>query len=114
MLLGGDAGHRLEPVGEMGDALFHRPVLHGAGDHIGQLKRKRFARLNGPAEFLVADFGKLGAHHAVVEHHAAEQFRYFGHDRNPPASFIFRDVSACKKGTASLATHSAFAVMALL
>ena len=31
MLLGGDAGHRLEPVREVRGALFDRPVFHGIG-----------------------------------------------------------------------------------
>ena len=31
----GDIGHRLEPVGEMGGAFFHGPLLHGLSDLIG-------------------------------------------------------------------------------
>ena len=35
MLLGGDAGHGLEPVGEVSGAPLHGPLLHGLGDFIG-------------------------------------------------------------------------------
>ena len=35
VLLGGDAGERLEPVGVVGGALLHRPVLHGVGHDVG-------------------------------------------------------------------------------
>ena len=35
MLLGGDAGQGLEPVGEMGRAMLNGPVLHSGGNCVG-------------------------------------------------------------------------------
>src|SRR3712207_8462349 len=36
VLLGGQAGERLEPVRVVGGAPLERPVLHGRGDRVGQ------------------------------------------------------------------------------
>ena len=35
MLLGGTFGQRLEPVGDMGHSVGHRPFLHPAGHSVG-------------------------------------------------------------------------------
>ena len=43
MLFGGDARHRLEPMGEVGRALLDRPVLHGVGHHARDLRVQRRA-----------------------------------------------------------------------
>ena len=47
VLLGGQAGHRLEQVREVRGALFHRPVLHGGGDGVGDGRVERGALLDG-------------------------------------------------------------------
>ena len=74
VLLGGDAGHGLEPVGVVGGALLHGPLLHGLGDLVGGGDVQR-----GP----IRDTGLPGAvgcgrealfHGLLVEDHAAEQF----------------------------------------
>ena len=46
VLLGGDAGHRLEQVGVVGGALLDRPVLHGGGDGVGDRGIERRALLD--------------------------------------------------------------------
>ena len=79
VLLGGDAGHRLEPVGEVGHALFNRPVLHRIGDHAGDLRIQRRALANGALERLVYVLGQPFLHNRLVENHAAEQFRNLIH-----------------------------------
>ena len=79
VLLGGDAGHRLEPVGEVGRALFNRPVLHCIGDHAGDLRIQRRALANGALERLVYVLGQPFLHHRFVENHAAEQLRNLIH-----------------------------------
>ena len=43
VLLGGDAGERLEPVREVRGALLHRPVLHGGGHGVGEGGVERLA-----------------------------------------------------------------------
>ena len=35
VLLGGQAGHRLEPVGVVGRAVLHGPLSHRGGDDVG-------------------------------------------------------------------------------
>ena len=43
VLLRGRAGQRLEPVGEVGRALLHRPLLHRGGDGVGEDRVEREA-----------------------------------------------------------------------
>ena len=43
VLLGGDAGHRLEPVRVVGRAVLDGPVLQRAGDGVGDRRIERFA-----------------------------------------------------------------------
>ena len=41
VLLGGDTGHGLEPVGVVSGTFFHRPGLHGTGDLLRDLRVQR-------------------------------------------------------------------------
>ena len=50
VLFGRHAGQRLEPVGVMGGPLFHGPVLHGVGYHIGNRGVNLLACGNGAGE----------------------------------------------------------------
>ena len=43
MLFSGDAGHRLEPMGEMSAAMLQSPVLHSIGDDISNFQIQRSA-----------------------------------------------------------------------
>ena len=73
VFFGGKAGHGLEPVGEVGRALFQCPVLHGVGDltgygtiqcrPLGQRLLPRLIRLGGQTLL----------HLLLAEHHFAEQ-----------------------------------------
>ena len=68
MFLGSKSGHGLEPVGEMGGAVFYRPFLHGHGHGICHLKLQVGAVLNGLFQSLINILGKFIAHDLVIEH----------------------------------------------
>ena len=72
MLLGGDAGHGLEPVGEVGGPLLNGPVLHGVGHHGGGGAVQPLALVHGALHLFEHILGQAGAHHGVVEDVAAE------------------------------------------
>ena len=71
VLFAGDAGEGLEPVGIVGGALFHGPVTHDAGHHVGQLDVQRLALLHGGLEAAVGGCGQALFHHVLVEHQRA-------------------------------------------
>ena len=73
VLLGGDAGHRLEPVRVMGCTLADRPVLHCRCNNSSNIGVDRGALAHGLLQLLVNVLGKTFFHHSVVKHHAAEQ-----------------------------------------
>ena len=75
MLLGGDAGHGLEPVGKMGSALGERPILHGAGDDVGNGGVKRGAFPDCLFECAEDILGQPVFHNGLVKDHGAEQLR---------------------------------------
>ena len=68
VLLGGDAGHGLEPVGEVGSPLLHRPVPHGGGHHIGHGQVQGRSLLHGTAQGTVNILRKAGLHHTLVKY----------------------------------------------
>ena len=67
MLLGGDAGHRLEQMGIVGGAMFHCPIAHGGGDRIGDGGIEWRSLVNGPHEALVGRLGQAGLHFRLAE-----------------------------------------------
>ena len=73
MLLGGEAGHRLEQVGVVGGALLHGPVLHGGGDGVGDGRVERRALLDGLLQGLEDRLGQPLPLHLFVEDVDAEQ-----------------------------------------
>ena len=79
VLFGGDAGHRLEPVSEMGCALFNGPVLHGIGDDGGDVAVHATAILDRLLKLTIRLLGKASLHHFVVKNHGTENFRYVLH-----------------------------------
>ena len=76
VLLGGNAGHGLEPVGIVGSALFHSPVLHGVGHHGGYIHIQVLAQLDGPLQGLIGLLGKPGFHCSVIEYHGRKDIGY--------------------------------------
>jgi len=72
MLLGREAGERLEPVGEVGRAILDGPVLHRRGDDIGHLRVERLAPVDGAEEALVDLLGQALAHDTTGKHIGAE------------------------------------------
>ena len=73
MLFSGEAGHGLEPVGEVGSALFDGPVLHGAGDltGYGTIQCRSLGQSLLPC--LVRLGGQTLLHLLLTKHHSAKQ-----------------------------------------
>ncbi len=74
MLLGRQAGQRLEPVGEVGGAVLDRPVLHRGRDHVGHLRVQRLAPVDRPQQALVDLLRQPLAHDGTGKHIGAEDF----------------------------------------
>ena len=73
------ACHRLEPVCEVGTALFHSPVLHGIGDYVCQIDIKGHSVLNGFFELFVGHLGEPFPHNRFVENVRTENTGYVCH-----------------------------------
>ena len=72
VLLGGDAGQRLEPVRVVRGAMFDRPVLDSRGDGVGNRGIEQFTVRDGAAQGFVCGLRKTGPLHLVVEDEAPE------------------------------------------
>ena len=75
VLLGGDAGQRLEPVRVVRRAVLDRPVLHRRGDRVGDRGVERLAVRDRPAQRVIDGLRQARLLHFVVEHQAAERCR---------------------------------------
>ena len=75
VLLGGNAGQRLEPVGKMRRAVLDCPVAHGLGYGIGHLIIQTHPFVNRLFEGLVDLGRKSCAHDSVVKHQTSEIIR---------------------------------------
>ena len=73
VLLGGEAGHGLEPVGVMGGTLFDRPILHGVGDLAGGGTIQRRSLCQTLLPLLINGGGETLLHLLLVEYHLPEQ-----------------------------------------
>ena len=74
VLLAGDAGQRLEPVGVVGSAQLHGPALHHAGHNVGHLDVQRSTLVQGAFQALVSRARQALLHHMFVEDLAAVDF----------------------------------------
>ena len=72
VLLGGDAGQRLEPVRVVRGAMFDRPVLDGRGDGVRDRGIELVTVRDGATQGLISGLRKTGPLHLVVEHEAPE------------------------------------------
>ena len=79
VLLGRDAGKRLEPVGKMRCAVLDRPLAHGGRNRVGKREIQFLALADGIAQAAVHVRRESRPHDLVVKDHAPEQFRYFTH-----------------------------------
>ena len=75
MLLGGDAGERLEPVGVVGRPVLDGPFLHRLGDGIRNRGLQLVAFGHHFPHALVDGLRQALPHHAVAEYIFTEQFR---------------------------------------
>ena len=73
VLLGRQAGHRLEPVGVVGRPPLHRPFLHRGGHDVGHVRVERGPLLDRVAQGLVHVLGQARPHHFIGEHIGAEE-----------------------------------------
>ena len=67
MLLGGDAGQRLEPVRVVRRAVLDGPILERAGDDVGDRGLDRLALSHRASERAVHILGQTGALRLVIE-----------------------------------------------
>ena len=79
MLLGGNAGHWLEPMGEMSGALLNRPILHGVGHNARHLRVERRSLPHRLLQRFIDILGQSFLHDGLVKDHAAKQFGNFLH-----------------------------------
>ena len=79
MLLGGDAGHWLEPMGEMSGTLLNRPILHGVGHNARHLRVERRSLPHRLLQRFIDILGQSFLHDGLVKDHAAKQFGNFLH-----------------------------------
>ena len=79
VLLGGDAGHGLEPVGVVGGTLFHGPGLHGARDLLRDVRIQRLVVGRRLFQSTVGLVGESFVHDFIREDEAAEDLRNIGH-----------------------------------
>ena len=74
VLLGGDAGQRLEPVRVVRRAVLDRPLLHRGRDRVGDRDVERLAVRHRAAQRVINRLGETRLLDFVVEHEAAERF----------------------------------------
>ncbi len=113
VLLGGDAGHGLEPVGIMGAAFFHGPVLHGVGDDIGDGLVQALAVLHGFFQSLVGLFGETLLHDAVVEDHVSKGFGHVAHKSATPLHSV-KDFPPARRGITKKTPRTGWSTAPLL
>ena len=75
MLLGGIAGHGLEPVRIVGGSLFNGPILHGTGDFVGNGAVEGGSLTDATLPGYIDLRAKTLLHLFLAEDHAAEDFR---------------------------------------
>ena len=68
VLLGGGAGHRHEPVGVVGGAVRHRPLLHAVRDRVDDRRVERLVAVDRAAQLLEDRLGEVLALGVLVEH----------------------------------------------
>ena len=83
VLLGGDAGQRLEPMGKMGRSMLDGPILHGLCHGVGHLAVQPAALVNGLFQRQIDVMGESRFHHAVIKYQCAEDVRYGFHVFHP-------------------------------
>ena len=71
VLLAGDAGQGLEPVGVVGSTQLHSPALHHAGDNVCHLDVQRSTLVQGVLQALVSSAGQALLHNVFVKDLAA-------------------------------------------
>ena len=97
VLLGGDAGHGLELVREMGRAVLDRPVLHGDRNGVGDAGVERSALPDRLLERLEDRLGQPRPLHLLVEDVHAEQVLDMGFLEIYPVQLVLRTSDAADR-----------------
>ena len=91
MLLRRYAGQWLEPVGIMGRAVVHRPLLHRVSNHVRDGGIQLVSLLDGLLQLLIRILGETLSHHRVVKHIHSKNIRHIdGLAHIPSSAFLFR------------------------
>ena len=72
VLLSGDAGERLEPMGKVGSTVGDCPVLHGSGNSVGYAGIQLRTLINGLAKRLINIRTQICFHDTVIKNQTAE------------------------------------------
>ena len=83
VLLGGNAGQRLEPMCKVGRTVLDGPILHGLCHGVGHLTVQPAALVNGLFQRQIDVMGEPCLHHAVIKYQCAEDVRYGFHEFHP-------------------------------
>ena len=76
MLLGRSLGKGLEPVGAMGGAQLHGPLLHALGHDVSSCQIQRLSVIHYVAHLLINLGGKILVHLFAVENILAKEFAW--------------------------------------
>ena len=76
VLLGGNAGQRLEPMGIVGSTVGDSPVLHGSGNSICHTGVQLCAMIDGLTKRLINIRAQTCLHYAVVKHQTTKIIGY--------------------------------------
>ena len=98
VLLGGNAGHGLEPVREVRCTALDRPVLHGRGDLARNVGIERAPGINGLLEGIIYPAGEPGLHCPVVKNHTSKVFGNCRHDDH-----LFEEIKSGRGAAANAA-----------
>lgn len=74
MLSCGKIVHRLKPVGIMGRSLFNCPILHRAGNCVGNFGVQTFPQSAGSGQTFINLLGQAFSHYTVIKNAAAKNF----------------------------------------
>ena len=83
MLLGGNTGKGLKPVGKVGCPMGHRPIPHSGGHRVGHANIQPRVLINGPAKRLVHFGGQIRFHHPIIKYQTSEILWQCCHVRSP-------------------------------
>ena len=101
VLLRRDAGEGLEPVGVMGGAVLHGPILHGLGHHVRGRQGQLAPLIHDFPDFFIDALGQPFLHLAKGEYLAGENLFYLHYFTHFPSPFSPCPPSAASRESAT-------------